>query len=246
MTFPRWIAAVLLLSPVWLDAQQQPQDDTIYLEEVKKDFLERAKKCEESRDWKGLFEHYRFAVVRYGQSVVQVGPDRWTSVREYFVGRIARLPKEAFDFYRFENDGKARAAFDKARESGIRREIERAVEEFFFATGTDVVIDGLASQAFDEGRVEEARSWWNRLLRLYPDSKIPRVVTAARIAHACRVSENVAALEELRKYVGESKLTGQVAVGGRTLPLGTYLEQMAMPDRIAALRPAKMPYVPDP
>jgi len=246
MTFPRWIAAVLLLSPVWVDAQQQPQDDTIYLEEVKKDFLERARKCEESRDWKGLFEHYRFAVVRYGQSVVQVAPDRWTSVREYFVGRIARLPKEAFDFYRFENDGKARAAFDKARESGVRREIERAVEEFFFATGTDVVIDGLASQAFDEGRVEEARAWWNRLLRLYPDSKIPRIVTAARIAHACCVSENSAGLDDLRKYVEQNKLTGQVAIGGRTIPLGTYLEQVVLPDRVASARPAKMPYVPEP
>src|SRR5688572_18000311 len=188
MTLPRWIIAVLFLSPLAVQGtQQQPQDDAIYLEEVKKDFLERARKCEESRDWKGLFEHYRFAVHRYAQSVVQVAPDRWTSVREYFVGRIAKLPKEAFDFYRFENDGKARAAFDKARESGIRRDLERAVEEYFFATGTDTIIDGLASQAFDEGRVEEARSWWTRLLRLYPDSRIPKTVTAARIAHACRV-----------------------------------------------------------
>src|SRR4030095_2981287 len=137
MMFPRWFAAVLLLTPLATPAQQQPQDDAIYLEEVKKDFLERARKCEESRDWKGLFEHYRFAVLRYGQSVVQVAPDRWPSVREYFVGRIARLPKEAFDFYRFENDGKARAAFDKARESGVRRDLERAGEESFLAAGAD-------------------------------------------------------------------------------------------------------------
>jgi len=103
----RSISAILLLLSAGAPpqaAQQQNQDETIYVEEVKKDFLERARKCEDSRDWKGLFEHYQFAMRRYGQSVVQVGPDRWTSVREYFLGRISKLPKEAFDFYRFEND----------------------------------------------------------------------------------------------------------------------------------------------
>jgi len=250
----RCLSAVLLLVPAAAPlapgsaegAQQQSQDEAIYLEEVKKDFLERARKCEESRDWKGLFEHHQFALRRYGQSVVQIAPDRWTSVREYFLGRISRLPKEAFDFYRFENDGKARAAFEKARESAVRRDLERAVEEYFFATGTDEVIDGLAAQAFDEGRVEEARTWWNRLLRLYPDSRIPRAVTAARVANACRVSENAGALADLRKYVTQNKVDGKLTIGGRAVDVATYVGQLAMPERPVALRPAKMPYVPDP
>jgi len=249
----RWLFAALLLFPLpgglvpgpVEGAQQQSQDDAIYLEEVKKEFLERAKKCEESRDWKGLFEHHQFAIKRYGQSVVQVAPDRWTSVREYFLGRISRLPKEAFDFYRFENDGKARAAFEKAREAGSRRDVERTVEEFFFATGTDEVIDALACQAFDEGRVEEARSWWNRLLRLYPDSRIPRAVTAARVAHACRVSENSAALADLKKYLEVGKVQGKVAVAGRSVDIGAYVGQLAVPERPLAVRPAKMPYMPE-
>ncbi|MBI3857422.1 MAG: PQQ-binding-like beta-propeller repeat protein [Planctomycetes bacterium] len=242
----RWLAAALLLAPLFARAQQPSQDETIYLEEVKKDFLERAKKCEETRDWKGLFDHYKFALVRYGQSVVQVAPDRWTSVREYFIGRIARLPREAFEFYRFENDGKARAAFEKARESGVRRDLERAAEEYFFATGADQVIDALAGQAFDEGRVEEARAWWNRLLRLYPDSRIPRAVTAARVANACRVSENAAALADLRKYLAQNKVEGKISMGGRAVEIATYVDGVALPDRAAALRPAKLPYVPDP
>jgi outer membrane protein assembly factor BamB/tetratricopeptide (TPR) repeat protein len=250
----RCIPAVLLLIPAAAPllpgpaegAQQQSQDETIYLEEVKKDFLDRARKCEDSRDWKGLFEHYQFAIRRYGQSVVQIAPDRWTSVREYFLGRIARLPKEAFDYYRFENDGKARAAFEKARESGVRRDLERAVEEYFFASGTDEVIDGLAAQAFDEGRVEEARTWWNRLLRLYPDSRIPRAVTAARVANACRVSENAGGLADLRKWLAQNKVEGKISLGGRPVDVAEYVAQLNMPERPALLRPAKMPYVPDP
>lgn len=244
-----WCSAVaLLLLPAPAPAQQQPQDETIYLEEVKKDFLDRARKCEESRDWKGLFEHYQFAIRRYGQSVVQMPNtnDRWTSVREYFLGRIAGLPKDAFEYYRFENDGKARAAFEKARASGLRRDLERAVEEYFFATSSDLVIDGLATQAFDEGRVEEARAWWNRLLRLYPDSLIPRAVTAARIANACRISENGGALADLRRYVAQNKIEGDLSIEGKPVEIAAYLGQISLPDRPLVAKPAKMPYLAEP
>jgi len=226
--------------------QAQPQEEAIYLEKVDRDFLERVKKCEQARDWKGLFDHYSYSLKKHSQSVVQVSPDRWTSVHEHFLNRISALPKEAFDYYRFQNDGKARAAFEKARESGSRREVERVVEEYFFATGTDEVMDGLASQDFDEGRVEEARSWWNRLLRLYPDSPLSRAVIAARIAHACIVSENVGGLEDLRRYLAKSKIEGKVTVGGRSVPVGEYVAQLTVPVRSLAVRPAKMPYVPDP
>ena len=47
MTSFRWTAALLLLPAfaVSAPAQQQSGEETIYLEEVKKDFLERARKC---------------------------------------------------------------------------------------------------------------------------------------------------------------------------------------------------------
>ena len=44
MTSLRLLAAILLLAPLSAAARQANQDETIYLEEVKKDFLERAKK----------------------------------------------------------------------------------------------------------------------------------------------------------------------------------------------------------
>jgi outer membrane protein assembly factor BamB len=222
------------------------QEDTIYLEKVDRDFLDRLKKAEQTRDWKALFDLYAYSLKKYSQSVVQVSPDRWTSVHEYFLGRIAALPKEAFEYYRFQNDGKARAALDKARDAGSRRDVERAVEEYFFATGTDEAIDALALQDFDEGRVEEARAWWNRLLRLYPDTRLSRAVIGARVAVACKISENAAALEDLRRYLAKSKVEGTLTVGGRTLPLDEFLAQVTIPSRPLALRPAKLPTLPDP
>jgi len=252
MNLPRLpaLALLVLLSqgiplPTPAGAQVQPPDEAVYLEKVNKDFLDRARKCEDNRDWKGLFDHYAFALKRHSQSVVQVSADRWTSVHEYFLNRISRLPQEAFDYYRFENDGRARAAFEKARESGNRRDIERVVEEYFFATGTDEILDGLASQAFDEGRVEEARFWWSRLLRLYPDSRLSRAVTAARIAHACVVSENMAGLTELRRLLGRGQIQGKISVGGERVEVGDYVARLVLPTRTMSSRPARMPTLPD-
>lgn len=243
---PWLLFSALLALDAPADPQAQPQEDAIYLEKVDRDFLERVKKCEQSRDWKGLFDHYLYSLKKHTQSVVQVSPDRWTSVHEHFLQRISGLPKEAFDYYRFQYDGKARAAFEKARESGSRRDLERAVEEYFFATGTDEVMDGIASQDFDEGRVEEARAWWNRLLRLYPDTRLSRAVIAARIGHACVVSENAAGLEDLRRTLAKRRIDGAVSVGGRQVPVGEYVAQLSIPPRSLAVRPAKMPYVPEP
>jgi outer membrane protein assembly factor BamB/tetratricopeptide (TPR) repeat protein len=224
----------------------QAQDETVYIDEVKKDFLDKIQRCEEAKEWKSLFEHYAYGLRKYAQKVVSLDaspkPRRYTSVSEFLTQRLSRLPKEAYDFYRLENDGKAKAAFDRARDEGSRRDLERAVEDFFFSSYTDEVLDQLANQAFDEGRVEEALFNWGRLLRSYPDSDIPRAVTAVRIAHACRVAENDAALQDLRQFVEQQKIDGKVQVGGRAQPLAAVLAAIEVPVRAAVVRPLKVPY----
>ncbi len=227
----------------------QQQEETIFIDEVKKDFLDKITKCEQEKQWKALFEHYTYGLKKYAQKVVAVsapdartGGERWTSVNEFLIQRLSRLPKAAYEYYRLEYDGPARAAFDKARESGSRREIEKAVEDYFFSSHTDEALDQLANTAFDEGRVDEAASCWNRLLRYYPDADIPRAVTAARIANACRIAENEASLADLRRYVVESKLEGTLAVGGVTQELRDWLGTVQIAIRVSEPRPLKSPY----
>jgi tetratricopeptide (TPR) repeat protein/outer membrane protein assembly factor BamB len=241
------LSALALLALVGLSAAPaQQQEESVVLDEVKKDFLDKIQKCEESRDWKGLFLHYTHGLTRYAQKVVPLEkgaePTRFTSVSEFLTQRLSRLPKEAYEYYRLENDGRARAAFEKAQAERDRRALERLVEEFFFSTVADDCLDLLGNLAFDEGRVEEAIFYWNRLLRSYPDSKIPRAVVAARIAHAAKLAENEAALGDLRRYAAEAKLEGPVTVGGRPMPLAEFLASVQIPARLTAPRPLKIPY----
>jgi len=227
-------------------ASQQATQEETYIDEVKKDFLDKIQRCEESKEWKALFEHYAYGLRKFAQKVVPVdsgpSPKRYTSVSEYLTQRLSRLPREAYDYYRLENDGRAKAAFDRARDESNRRDLERAVEDFFFSSATDEILDQLANQAFDEGRVEEALFNWNRLLRYYPDSGIPRPVTALKIAHACRVTENEAALQDLKQFVAQNKIEGPVHVGGRPQKLDAVLAKLDVPVRAAVARPLKVPY----
>jgi tetratricopeptide (TPR) repeat protein/outer membrane protein assembly factor BamB len=249
MTFLRF--ALLSLMPLAVLGEsprspQQQQEESVFIDEVKKDFLEKIQKCEEAKDWKGLFEHYAHGIRRYSQKVIPLdkgpNPERYTSVSEFLTQRLARLPKEAYEYYRLENDGRARSLLDRAREEHDRRKVEQVVEEYFFSSVTDEALDFLAHQAFDEGRVEESIFYWNRLLRCYPDSKIPRAVTAARIANACRIVENEAALNDLRQYAEAEKIDGALTVGGQELKLGAYLKTVAVAARVSAPRPLKVPW----
>ena len=225
---------------------QQAQEETVFIDEVKKDFIEKIQRCEENKDWKELFGHYAHGLRRYAQKVIPIdkgaNPDRYTSVSEFLTTRLSRLPKEAYEYYRLESDGRARSLFDRARDEHNRALLERVVEEFFFSSVTGDALDILGNQAFDEGRVEEAVFYWNRLLRCYPDSHIPRTVTAARIGNACRIAENEAALNDLRQYVADGKVDGAVSVGGSEVKLGEYLKGLSVPVRLSSPRPLKVPY----
>lgn len=246
----RIFGTAVLLGALSAFTPAQPADE-VYLDEVKDDFLERIRKCEEARDWKGLFEHYTHGLRRYSRKVVALrsrpgGASSYVSLAEYLTARLSGLPREAYEYYRLEFDGRAKAAFEKAREAGDRHALEKAVEEYFFSSVADEALDALASRAFDEGRIEEAVFHWNRLLRFQPHSDVPAAVTAARLAHACAASGHETLLEDVRAWVAAKGISGEVLIGGRRRTLGEYLSSLAVAVPPRPRRPVPVPEVPDP
>ncbi len=253
----RPVLGILLLAglcgPASVSARQAAQEERPYVEEVKRDFLEKLEKCAADRDWRRLFEHYSQALQRYGNFLVllekdRLGQERWTSVREYLVARFSKLPPEAFAAYRFEKDGPARAAFEKARDSGSRIQLERAAEEYFFSSAADDVIDALARQAFDEGRAFEAALHWGRLLRYHPDTDFPKAATAARLAVALRAAGSDSGLAALKAWVIEKGVQGRVLQGGREVELSSLLDAPPgpAPGTAAPLVAPRLPETPGP
>jgi outer membrane protein assembly factor BamB/tetratricopeptide (TPR) repeat protein len=220
------LALLLALPP---RGQNGVQEDRVYVEELKRDILDRFEQCVQDKDWRRLFEHYDATLQRHGNSVVPVEENRWTSVREHLRVRFSQLPPEALQAYRFEKDGPARAAFEKARESGDDRRLEQALETYFFAGGAAEMADGLAQRAFDGGRPAEAAVHWTRLLYGLGEADRPGALVAARLALALRAIRNEAALAELKAWVEKAGLRGKVLQGGRERTLAELLAEPLPP-----------------
>jgi outer membrane protein assembly factor BamB len=230
----RALRFLLLALPLGAAAQTAP-DERVFFEEAKRDVLEKLEAAIEARHWKQAFERAALALATQGNALVPAGPDRWISLREHLLIRLGRLPSEGVAAYRAEYDGPARAAFDKARERGDRAALERVAETWFLSTPAEEVVDALAAQAYDEGRAGEAAVHWRRLLRHYPGARIPRTVTAARLAQALRAGGERGAAEELK---GLSEFAGRVRVGGTDSDLGVLLTLPAAKEPEAPMRPA--------
>ena len=241
------ILACFLLTIPGVSAQQASGPD-VFLDEVKKNYVEKIDKAIEEKDWRALFNHYEYGRRHYSKKVValkekgELGEMRWVGLGDYLIRRLSGLPGEAYEVYRFQKDGEARARFEAARKERDRRALATAVEEYFFATGADAAMNELANAAFDAGHSEEAVFAWDRLLRYYPDSKIPRTVTAARIAHACVASGNESALKELIKRVEGGKIEGTVAVAGSERKLSRWLAELAVAPPVPEASTVKLPY----
>ncbi len=222
------------------------QDEQVFVPEIKSGYLDKLGQFEEKRDWKGFFEWSAHCMRRFGGGVVRTGKNSWTGLGEYLLRRISGLPPEAHEHYRLENDGRARAAFERARESGERRLLENAVDEFFFSSCAEEGLDTLANLSFEEGRLDDAVFYWDRLLRWYPGKDRRRHVVAAKIAHACAAAGDESGLDDIRRYAAAEGLDGPLVVGNRRTTLGEYLGGLRAEPPAGGPRPVKVPYVRSP
>ena len=224
------------------------EDDPVYVEEEKKDFLDKVDRYRAAGDWKGLFElQNRAAQPKNAHKLVRLpGLDpRYVGLIEYLNRKFADLPAEALDFYRGQFDGAAKLQFDRSRAAGDRPGLERVVDSWFYSSRTDEALDLLANIHVEEGRTTLAIHCWSRLLYHYPDSDIPRAVTAARLARAAALSGHESVLDDVRRHVQETGLSGDVIIGDGPMNLADFLKSLkaefpAAPAGLAVREPSIM------
>jgi len=249
----RTLAALLALGLVALvpaapAAARQQDDDGVYVDEIKKEFLEKIAKYAAAKDWKAVFDNYAVALTKYRSKLVRPDPavPVWCSVVEHLNREFAKLPADAFQYYRLENDGKARSDYLTAVAEDDRRLLEKLVEEYFFAEITGEALDYLGSRYFEERRPQEAIHFWRKLLETYPDPKIPREVIAARMAMAAVAWPNERALEDVRRIVAAKGIDGKIVAGGREVNLSEFLKGLSVPRPPLSAAIGKLPIIPDP
>jgi hypothetical protein len=224
------LASVAILAFTLSGAAPRFQDDDpVYVDEIKKDFLDKVDRSRASSDWKMLFDlQSQAANAKNVHKLVRLpgAEPRYVGLIEHLNRKYSDLPTEALLYYRSQFDGVAKREFERAKQAGDRAGLEKVVETWFYSTRSDEALDLLANLHVEEGRLGMAIHCWSRLLYHYPDSEVPRAVTAARLASAAVASNHESALTGVRRFVQEKGLGGEVIVGEEPVALGAYLQSL--------------------
>ncbi|HKS15858.1 MAG TPA: PQQ-binding-like beta-propeller repeat protein, partial [Planctomycetota bacterium] len=178
---------------------------------------------------------------RNAHKVVRLTAQKYDGLVEHMNRKFADLPPEALRYYRSQYDGAAKLQFDRARAANDREGLEHVIETWFYSSRTDDALDLLANLHTEEGRFPSAVYCWSRLLFHYPDSEIPRAVTAARLARAAASWGHDSILDSVRRFSKEKGLDDEeVIVGGEAVKLQAFLDDLkpeAKPATVAAPPP---------
>ncbi|MDP6957626.1 MAG: hypothetical protein QF645_02315, partial [Planctomycetota bacterium] len=214
--------ALLFLSGL-IPLQEQAETD-----QVSSKFLSRIDQAIEEAKWEPLFLLYEEALERHRYRVapdpkiegIQVG------MVEYLVRRYASLPKEAFEVYRNMRDAHAEQALESALQEEDSIALDRALSLYFFASMSDTYLDRFARYLQERGRYNDALLYWNRLLRFYPDSDIPKEVVLARMAVSCQLAGDASQLSQLKKFSQKSLGERLIWIGRNKKKLSHFLDSI--------------------
>lgn len=149
--------------------------------------------------WEAAIELYQRALQRSPEALTALrdaedGGDRegfglYVNVSEYAQRELAQLPPEALKTYRARVDGEARHYFEEGRDRLDEDALRRVVDTFFCSSSGDDATELLADLAFQDGRFEEARALYGRLVAIgddaagalvYPDPDVDVARVAAK------------------------------------------------------------------
>ena len=97
------LAPVLALSLPLLGApapQAQEQDDGVFIDEAKKDFLDKIKRTQQQGEWRALFELYQQAITKLQQKLVRPNATSnvYIGVVEFLNREFSKLTAEAPEY----------------------------------------------------------------------------------------------------------------------------------------------------
>lgn len=132
-----------------------------------------------AREWGDAVELLRQIGEQHGDRLAAVAPRRFISVQTYCDILLSSLPEEGLKLYRARIDPQAKRWFETARahrdEAGLRRILKRA---FLSSYGDDALML-LGQLAWEQGRLPQARQYWEQLLPVdsaAPGGALPEVL----------------------------------------------------------------------
>ncbi len=236
-------------------APQLPQQEEPNNIELGPSFIIRdVKEFIEQKDWISLVDYYKSLIEDPNyvklRNKLYFDPETtksYLSLPEYIIRVFSSLPDNAINAYRNKFVGKiTKNTLKKARHD--LDQMEKIIEDYFFCTNADNLMDLLAGQYMEQGDFKKAIYHLRNMLR-YPYSnerelKSRRTRAMAQLAFCYSAIERNDLIKDL--YLNNPFLGEMVSLGNRTLTLKNYLDYLVATVRTRPLPERKIPSIEDP
>lgn len=240
--FSQSMRAVLIFVSFVARVFAQPASYELFVDELERGdwLIQRAQRAQRDKRYDEAVRLYMGLVEKEPGKVYRLRKRYWIGLGEYVTRQIIGMGKEGIDAYRARYDTPFTLMYHKGKREGSLLLMEKAVRTYFLATGVSRAADALARVYFEEGRIEEAASLWQRLISYYPDLGGLRKGIIANLALCYRYIGDEGSLEMLASMLGS--LDWRVKVADRE---PSIKELLKVPDRPAGYKryPYRMPNI---
>jgi outer membrane protein assembly factor BamB len=220
---------------VALPALQDPRTASVRLYPDRARLVDRADELAAKGQWRDVLDIYTEAIEQERDALVPAGNERYLGVSEFCRRRLELAPEGAREEYRRRTDDAAAEALAGARRARDLDALDRLIDAYPFSSCRDEALATRAQWALDDGDADAAVAALEALWET-PESRLPRELTAARLAEACRRAGRADALARLRDQVArdEALAARPIRVGARSVPLREYLSGLEAAPAAAA------------
>jgi tetratricopeptide (TPR) repeat protein len=229
-----------------LGAAQEAKPNALYFDSVENNdeaasSLAKAKDCAAKNDWVRAIKFYQYLAKEYTRLRAPIYPNVYVSMNEHCLREMSRLPREAIKTYREDmgNDAVAGAMFERAMKSRDFELLQKVADEYFLTAWGDKATKLLADFLLEQGRFADALEYYNKILEIYPDTKLDKPTLYAITAVLRAQMGQPDRAKEILDKLSQVQANPVIDFAGRKLSVSDFQKQM---DALASSRSISKSY----
>lgn len=151
----------------------------------------------------------------------------WAPTRQLIRQALAEMPPGGKQAYRLFHDADAKVLLDGAKGKEEAEKLAKIFNDHFVTASGDLAADRLGDLYFERGEMDKAAECWQAVIEFRPESAIPRVRLLVKAAIALARAGRWSEFDELRRQVRERHAGESVVLGGKQIPAGQRLDELA-------------------
>lgn len=189
-------------------------------------YIKVGERYADEKNIRDAVQQFQSTLERFGDSLYRTGKSEFMGADFYSRQSIRMLGHEGLKAYRGLYDKRAGRLFSRARLASDKKGLFDVVLKYPFSGFADHALHELGDLYLEEGKVSRAALVFNKLLREYPGSEIPRSVVLMKHAFCLLETGDLHGAERSLAEIMEQHGNEHLAVAGEKITGKEYAEKM--------------------